>query len=465
MRSDPIRPYSVLMRFLGVPLLLLLLVAPLVAQTGATTTYYPEKLYPGENVVTISNPSGIDRIQVRSTSQARVSAPDISGCPKEVNVRVTLQTAVGNESATFTVFDCNGGFSSHTISSESWTIRHEQTGNVWVGRDTCIQCEIRTVDPKVVDSITVTDPDLHVRMPSKTGGRWLAVGDQFKYQVCYQASQTETRTETIRLYIRREYPNGGLTQYTIEKPVTLHGVPPPEPPKPKPLSRRDSLAALLPPRIDPTTFRNIVMPTAEGVRKGRVFLASYDIAGILAGYGVTDELTVMGGGVFVPAAISRVVVGTVGAKYELAHAGDLRVAAGFQFGYSSVPESDITAYAPYGVVSYGDRENRISATFGYSWKRHVTPGETFDRNAALLAVGGDVTVGYGWKIVAETYMIESSGLAPLAATVRWFNDHLAIDAGLAVDLAAGANVKSTGTLSGEIDHLAVAPVISAMWVW
>lgn len=454
------------MRFFSVPLLLLLLAFPVVAQTGRSlTTYYPEKLYPGDNVVTISNPSGIERIQTRSTAQTTVSVPEISGCPTEITVRVRLETAVGSESATFTVFDCDGVFTSHTITSESWTIQHEQTGNVWIGRDTCIQCEIRTADPKVVDSITVSDPDMSVRLPSKTGGRWLATGDNFKYQVCYRASRTESRTEVIRLYIRREYPNGGLTQYVIEKPVTVRGVPAPEPPRPKPLSRRDSLAALRPPRVDPTTFRNIVMPTAESVPKGKMFLASYDIAGLLFGYGVTDRLTVIGGGAFVPEAISRLLLGTVGARYELVREGDLRVSAGFQFAYSSVPESDITTSAPYGIVSYGDRESRLSAAFGYSWKRHVTPGETFNRNAALLAIGGDVTIGYGWKLAAETYIIESSGLAPVAATVRWFNDHLAIDAGLVVDLAGGADVKSTGTLSGEIDHLAVGPVLSAVWVW
>ncbi len=448
-------------------LLLLISIAAATAQPGGRggSKVYPTRLYPGDNVITVRNPAGIERIQIDRSARTTVTMPKITGCPKEVEIRIALQGAVGQENLNMIVFDCSGSISSESLVSEDWNIRHERTGPVELNSDTCLQCRIESSSVKVVDSIVTEGEHLRVVMPPKEGGEWVARGNSFRYQICYSATAVESRNEMVRLYIRRDEPNGGLTNYVIEKPFTVTGVLPPPPPPPKKISRKDSIAMTLPPLVDPTTFRNIIMPTAEPVGKGKTFLASYEVVGLLAGYGVTEKLTVMGGGAFVPEFVSKLVVGTIGARYEIFSEGDLKGAAGLQFGYTSIPESQISVTAPYAVLSYGDRENRLSLAVGYAWKRHVTPFETFNRNAAVLALGGDVTVARGWKIAAETYAIESSGLAPVAATVRWFSERLSIDAGLAVNLAADSDVRSTGALSGEIDNLPVAPIVSAIWVW
>src|SRR5688572_12202120 len=63
-------------------------VVPLAAQIG--TSIYPSILYPGENVVTITNPAGIETIRGSATSNTSVIVPGISGCPTSVNVRVRV---------------------------------------------------------------------------------------------------------------------------------------------------------------------------------------------------------------------------------------------------------------------------------------------------------------------------------------------------------------------------------------
>lgn len=431
----------------------------------AQLSVYPSILYNGENIVTIKHPSGIERIRATSTRGVQPFAPNITGCPKQVDVRVLVLNPNPQETVTFTVFDCDGKFSTVDIISENWTIRHERSGPVMIGRDTCLQCFITTSDEREVDSIFSTNPQYRVIMPPKQDGKWIARGDDFKYQVCFRAERPETRTDTIRLAMRRGQPNGGLTHYVIEKPVTTVSVPVPPPPPPPKISKKDSIRALLPPLTDPTTFRNIIMPTAESLGKGRAFAGSYDVVGLIGGYGITDRLTVIGGGTYVPAAISQLLVGTVGAKWEFLREGEVSMAVGGHVGYSSIPESDITLAAPFAVASYGDRESRLNLAVGYTWKHHVTPFETFNRKAAVVGIGGDITLGRGFKMAAEGYILESSGIAPVVVSARWFGERWAFDAGLGADLANTEGLVFTSALGGAIKKVAIAPILSFLWRW
>ncbi len=447
------RPFFLLFFFLFT-------VSTLLAQRRfGETTIYPTQLYPGENIVTISNERGVDKVRYRSSANTTVVVPAVRGCPKQLEVRVMVNNSTTGESVDFTVYDCNGVFGTQSILAENWTIRSESTGPVEVGRDTCVMCEISTTDVKTVDSIVVSNPNFSVRMPAG-GPPWRALRSDFKYYICYKPEKVENLRETIRLYIRRAQPNGGLTQYMIEKPIAATAVPP-APVPPPPVLPLDTL----PPLADPSTFRNILMPTAESVGAGRFFLGNYDLAGWIAGYGISDRFTGLFGVVAVPEIISQLLVVTVGGKYEVIREDQARLSVGFQYAYSSTKESNITVTAPYAIFSLGDRERRVSLGAGYSWKNHTSADQQFDRNAYVLALGGDYTIARSWKIAAETYMIESSGLAPVAVTARWFNERFAFDGGLAVDLAGATDVRGTSSLSGEIRKLSIAPILSFIWKW
>ncbi len=212
------------------------------------------------------------------------------------------------------------------------------------------------------------------------------------------------------------------------------------------------------PLTDPTAYRVITMPTARSVDSGKIFAANYDAAGWLAGYGLTDRLTVLAGGVYVPPAISYNLVLTGGARYELYREGSLRAAAGMQATYSRTDLSTIVLLSPYAVASLGDDDSRISLGLGYTWRRH-TPRDSagpFTRRAVVGGIGGDIRIGYHWKVASEAYVLEDASIQPLVTTLRYFGEHYAVDVGIGVDLAIAGSRKG---------HPRVAPVVSLMWVW
>ncbi|MBS1911748.1 MAG: hypothetical protein JST22_07165 [Bacteroidetes bacterium] len=209
---------------------------------------------------------------------------------------------------------------------------------------------------------------------------------------------------------------------------------------------------------DPTTHRVVLMPTARSVNAGRFFVANYELGGWLAGYGAGDRLTLLAGGAYVPPAISYNLVATAGARYELLREGTLRGALGVQGSLSRTDISSITLAAPYAVASIGDDDQRASIVLGYTWRHHTPRDGTpaFDRNAALLAAGGDYRFAEHWKVAAEAYLLESADYQPLVATVRYFGRNFAVDAGLGINM--GLNGAGSGTLRA-------APVVTATWVW
>jgi hypothetical protein len=450
-----------------------LLPAVVSAQTRSETTYYPDEIYPGENIVTITNAAGIERIRFRSTPGVKVIASTVLGCPTSVDVQIQVTNAVDEETVVFMVNDCHGGFGSSTLRSDNWTIRHHVIGPQPVGRDTCTTAEvtiganslgIRGAEgsEKIIDSMVSDDPMVRVVMPEKEDGMWRALDrEPLYYRICYTPSRADTHTTQLRLYVKRRHPHKGMTNYLITKPVTVSSYVPPPPKEPEP-----DLSAVpgLPPLVDPTTFRNVVMPTAETLPQGRFFVGNFDVAGWLGGYGVTDDLMLMGGGAFIPEFIQKVTVGTIGAKYRALKIGLLEASVGAQYGYSS-SETDISVFAPYGVISVGNRAYRISIAGGYSWKHHKSELTEFDENASIVTIGGDVTVRRGWKLAAETYFIEKSGLRPITVTSRWFGERLAFDLGLIVDLEGTSGVEGTGTLSGKIQEVRAAPLLSLVMVF
>lgn len=220
--------------------------------------------------------------------------------------------------------------------------------------------------------------------------------------------------------------------------------------------------------IDPTTFRTILVPTARSVGEGRAFVASYDVAGIVAGYGVSDRLTLLVGGVYIPEIVAdRAIDVTAGGRYEF-HRGDFtRFAGGLQLNYSTTDSSSIALVAPYVVASLGDDDHRASVALAYTVRRHApVAGASFERQALVVTLGGDARIAERWKVAGEAYLIENIGqsiatpmepaiddadFAGAAATVRYFGERFAVDVGAIV--------------GGGRAGIGVAPVVSFVWVF
>jgi hypothetical protein len=63
-------------------------------------------------------------------------------------------------------------------------------------------------------------------------------------------------------------------------------------------------------------------------------------------------------------------------------------------------------------------------------------------------VAADYRFAEHWKIAAESFLIADSEFQPLAVTLRWFSNRLAIDAGAAVDLTPTEGVTVLPVISG-----------------
>lgn len=209
---------------------------------------------------------------------------------------------------------------------------------------------------------------------------------------------------------------------------------------------------------DPTPHRVVLMPTARSVDSGKVFVANYEGAGWLAGYGLNDRTTVLAGFAYVPDFIQYNLVFTAGGRYEFVRDGNLRVAAGVQANYSQTKLSTIVLAAPYVVASLGDDDQRVTAGCGYTWRRHTPSDSTapFEKTAVAAGLGGDYRFAERWKVAAEAYFLQDATYQPIVATLRYFGRSFALDAGLGFDLALSN--ASDGTIR-------VAPIVSATFVW
>jgi hypothetical protein len=201
------------------------------------------------------------------------------------------------------------------------------------------------------------------------------------------------------------------------------------------------------------------MPTARPIDSGKIFVSNYELAGWLAGYGVNDRLSLLGGVLYVPGFISNNLVVTGGGRYEVYSNGAVRGAVGAQANFSRTDLSSIVLLSPYGVVSIGDDDKRASAVLGYTWRRHFpadSGAQPFNKTAAVLGVGGDYRIGYHWKVAAEAFILQEAEYQPLVLTLRYFDKRFAIDGGLGMDL---------GLLGGRTEGIRLAPVITGTWVF
>jgi hypothetical protein len=446
-----------------------------------------------------------------------VSVPSPRNCPKQVKVYIFVEHVSDDAEVTLRTEECNGGGGSiqSLELGTLWEVDHQEMGAVRVGKTVCTPFRVSAVGDRAVTVDRVVVPTGNFQLRFSEGKPPLRIGADglYRYDVCFRADRPGRYKMPIHVYIRRRQPNGGFNSFIVADTayVTVLGPPPqapvrrppattprrppprrpppsvidpprpiivPDPPPPPRIPDVDTTAPRLaarpvipvetealrePPEMavagygreitDPTTFRTIVLPTARSVGAGRSFVASYDVAGILAGYGVTDRLTVIGGGLVIPAFVgARTVDVTAGARYEL-HRGDyLRVAGGVQLNHSDTDSSAITLAAPYVVASLGDDDRRASVALSYTARRHdPVSGDPFTREAIVVAAGGDLRIGGNWKVAAEAIWIQASTYQPVIGTVRYFGERFAVDAGAVVNVGSGETT--------------VAPVVSVVVVF
>ena len=449
-----------------------------------------------------------------STSYYRVMTIPVFGyCAKEATFNIWVDRIDRDFEVEIRVTDCDGSTREYDLSLENvWTLFHEDFGTVTLDDRPCHTFTVQSAGGDfVVADVTSPSKQFSIRYPFRKPPLRIQGAKTYRYSVCFTPTRTGRIQMPIFVHIRRGQPAGKYTTYIVadtayvnvidpSRPNTPHPDPPvvKPPPKPRPpklppggptlppapppqawpvdpipgepmfsdtngpqvseiLSPVDKIPlAPLPEFVhDPTTFRVILTPTARSLGKGKGFVASYDVAGILGGYGLTDRLTLLAGGLYVPSFISDAFAGTLGVKYEFYRDGMFHVAGGVQGNLSSTEESDIVSVAPYVTANWGTVDYGINVTAGYSWRRH-DPTDTivppFERKAALIGIGGDYRFAKHWKVAGEGFVLENSEFQPGGVTLRWFNNRVAVDAGIVVDLIPDNGVQ-------------ILPVVSGIWTW
>lgn len=418
---------------------------PAVAQTsdavdtGIVVT--PGELSPGENHVTIRVPRGILSIEVVAAFRTEVSLSTPLYCPDSIGFNIVIDDPSEYAWLRLRVRDCAGDdFQVMLRQLVAWRGGRIDLGELAPGDRKCVPMAVRAggstvAREEIVDTIIADDPGIELRFTRSFPVR-LAPGAALDYTLCLESDTPRRIAVPVSARIRR---HEGAGTFAIADTVTADvAIPGPAP-------------------VDPTTFRTIAVPNAIIPPRGRAIAGSYDLLGYLVGYVPFDGVMVMAGGMLpLPGAIigrtgeSRQ-AHSIGIKAGINLADRLRVAAGIQWGMSTFDlaatdddiESTIDVLAPYGAITYGDDRGHLSLTAALGSKRHRTYVPDLDMyndyrlRLAVIAVGGDLVVAHGWKLASEAAWMESAGVLPVGATVRYFTDDLAVEAG-AVYLAGSS---------------------------
>ncbi|MCC7437548.1 MAG: hypothetical protein IT211_03535 [Armatimonadetes bacterium] len=509
--------------------LLLLLLATIWAgaaeQTSAQISIYPTVFYTGLNVLTIRAPRGVMKVERR---QAGVWGPFVTGqesrdlriitspifarCATTAQFIAQVKTVSRSVSLHLRVTDCSGRTEELVIATEyEWRISREDFGHVQPGQIACREFHVITENRAfVVDSIVSPSPLFTIKFLQRKPPVTLPEDFTYRYQVCFKSHRPGLHKVPMLVYLRRDQPAGGFSNYIVADtayvrvaaPTVLPPTPPrPIPPRPRPrpqprptpikppdtpavrlavatpapqlqppeplaiAERKNSITppqslatpGLAPVIVDPAAHRLILGPTGRSIEEGEGFVANYDGAGWLAGYAPVDRLTLLAGALYVPSFINYSLTASAGGRYEVIRSGVVRGAIGVQGQYSESDISAIVAASPYLSFSVGDDDSRATLSVAYSWRHHTPNYEApFDRSALIFGGGMDYRIGRNWKGVAEGYWLQDSDYLPLGIALRWFNNRFAVDVGLNLNLPTGQRSDAT---------IIPAPIISGTWAW
>jgi hypothetical protein len=197
---------------------------------------------------------------------------------------------------------------------------------------------------------------------------------------------------------------------------------------------------------DPLASQAFLMPTARAFGGGHGFVMDYMVAGLQLNYGLTDWLSLNGGGVAAPFLPTPVATATAGLKITPLSSDELSVSLGAQGVYSKVRKITRIGF-PYVVATYGTWESELTLLGGLSYQSSVDSlNIPFTATNSVIGVEGDMRVGENLKASIEFYFVEDFGIVPTIATMRYFTNEMTIDVGIVFSLykAGSRNLPTLG---------------------
>lgn len=176
---------------------------------------------------------------------------------------------------------------------------------------------------------------------------------------------------------------------------------------------------------DPTGTRLFFAPTGRSLAAGEGYFGVYELFFPFATYGVTDRITIAGGTPVVPGAFGEVAY--IAPKVTLIRGERTNIGAGVFAGFFD----GATAGIVYGVGTWGDRDNAVTAGAGLGFG-----GGEF-ASKPLIMLGGETRAGRQSKLITENYFVPGESGALISGGIRFFGERLSADAGIGGFIGSG----------------------------
>lgn len=215
---------------------------------------------------------------------------------------------------------------------------------------------------------------------------------------------------------------------------------------------------------DPLASQAFLIPTARAFGGRHGFVMDYMVAGLQLNYGVTDWLSLNGGGVAAPFLPTPITTGSAGLKITPFATDEFAISAGAQGVYSQVTKITRIGF-PFVVATYGTWESELTLLGGIAYQSSTDSlKQPFTATNSVIGVEGDMRVGENLKASVEFYFVENFGIVPTIATMRYFTNEMTIDVGIVFSLYKAGN-RNLPTLGEYVfnTNFDVIPMVSASY--
>jgi len=208
---------------------------------------------------------------------------------------------------------------------------------------------------------------------------------------------------------------------------------------------------------DPMASQGFITPNGMAYGQGNNFLSDYLLGGLQINYGATDWLSMNLGGVFLPLN-NTIIVATGGAKFTPLSTEFWHVSAGIQGMFSQVVKTTHLALG-YAAVTYGTWESQLTLFGGYTINHTDSLGYMNTKNDELFIIQGAQRVGENLKLGVEFFFLSNFNIVPVLISMRYFDNNLTVDIGVAFSLYKAGAAQNTPTLGYYVFNVPDFPIV------
>jgi len=184
-------------------------------------------------------------------------------------------------------------------------------------------------------------------------------------------------------------------------------------------------------RFDPNYSRLLFAPTGRPLRKGDAYFSDFYVFFPGVAYGISDNFSLMAGMSILPGISLTSQLFYVAPRLGWRQSDKVAVSVGAL--YASILEEDISAGIAFAVGTFGEEDASFTAGLGLGYTR--AEGADFEfADHPIIMLGGNVRLSNGLAFVTENWLITGSNFdlaeQPFAVALRFFGEHIAVDAGL-----------------------------------